>query len=345
MLLLATNVRAQDCTGNVDTSGNICTTFTLGTPTSNCISVLTQDGQPIPQYSGAVCPNGFFGGAGMQITLPNDPTNPGYALTTYICTTAIVSDTVPGFSTTPQPPGTLTQSLSCTVNYGYYTATWSGLLDYNYVSVHQTRCSSGHPVCRTGYFPVWASGDGEIATPPPPPRPSPTPPVCGNGTIESGEQCDDGAANGVAGDCCTASCQFQPAGTTCMDEGDLCTVDVCDAAGLCTHAIEPSPTCTAPTAAMGASLLLRAPAPGRNDALFKWGKGPAVPLADFGDPAGSDVLRLCVYDLDRLEVQERDGSARGHHCHDARRRNDSPQGQAAGEGDQQPGVRAAAVAG
>lgn len=28
---------------------------------------------------------------------------------------------------------------------------------------------------------------------------------------------------------------------------------------------------------------------------FKWGKGPVVPLADFGDPT-NEVLQLCVYD-------------------------------------------------
>jgi hypothetical protein len=41
-------------------------------------------------------------------------------------------------------------------------------------------------------------------------------------------------------------------------------------------------------------LLLKAH-PGKNQALFKWGKGPAIPLADFGTPP-SDVMRLCVYD-------------------------------------------------
>ena len=34
----------------------------------------------------------------------------------------------------------------------------------------------------------------------------PPPPVCGNGVVEAGEQCDDGAANGTAGDSCSATC-------------------------------------------------------------------------------------------------------------------------------------------
>jgi cysteine-rich repeat protein len=154
---------------------------------------------------------------------------------------------------------------------------------------------------RTGChsFPVdtLTGGTGEVSTtaPPPPPLPTPGPPVCGNGITEAGEQCDDGAANGVPGDCCTAMCQFESAGTTCRDDGDLCTIDVCDAAGTCTHPIAPSPVCSVPTVAAGASLFLRVSAGGRTQARFLWSKGPAVPLASFGDPGG-EALRLCVYD-------------------------------------------------
>ena len=32
--------------------------------------------------------------------------------------------------------------------------------------------------------------------------------VCGNGTVETGEDCDDGSSNGTANSCCTASCTF-----------------------------------------------------------------------------------------------------------------------------------------
>ena len=35
-----------------------------------------------------------------------------------------------------------------------------------------------------------------------------TPTVCGNGTIESGEQCDDGANNGTSGDPCNIKCEL-----------------------------------------------------------------------------------------------------------------------------------------
>ena len=34
--------------------------------------------------------------------------------------------------------------------------------------------------------------------------------LCGNGVIDPGEQCDDGSANGSAGDHCSATCQCMP---------------------------------------------------------------------------------------------------------------------------------------
>ena len=120
--------------------------------------------------------------------------------------------------------------------------------------------------------------------------------ACGDGTIDPGEQCDDGAANGLPGDCCTVTCAFQPVGTACADDGSLCTSDLCDAAGACTHPIAPSPTCTPPDVALGASLVMRMLPSGRNKAQFLWGKGPVVPLASFGNPSGGDLLQLCVYD-------------------------------------------------
>jgi hypothetical protein len=61
------------------------------------------------------------------------------------------------------------------------------------------------------------------------------------------------------------------------------------------HDVAPSPVCATPTAARGASLLLRASASGRTRARYVWGKGPAVPFEEFGDPAGGQDLRLCVY--------------------------------------------------
>ncbi len=59
--------------------------------------------------------------------------------------------------------------------------------------------------------------------------------ICGNGTVESGEQCDQGAANGTATSCCDASCQFVSIGTTCRTATGPCDVaETCSgASGTC----------------------------------------------------------------------------------------------------------------
>lgn len=55
--------------------------------------------------------------------------------------------------------------------------------------------------------------------------------TCGDGILDPGEQCDDG--NNQDGDCCSATCQFESAGSPCND-GNQCTdPDVCDGAGKC----------------------------------------------------------------------------------------------------------------
>src|SRR5262249_18275023 len=57
-------------------------------------------------------------------------------------------------------------------------------------------------------------------------------PICGNGVLDPTEQCDDG--NTVAGDCCSPTCTFEPAGQAC-DDGNVCTINsTCDGAGVCT---------------------------------------------------------------------------------------------------------------
>lgn len=59
------------------------------------------------------------------------------------------------------------------------------------------------------------------------------PPVCGNFVIQPGESCDDG--NTAGGDCCSATCTVEAAGSPCPGDGDLCTAGVCNGAGVCLH--------------------------------------------------------------------------------------------------------------
>jgi parallel beta-helix repeat protein len=56
---------------------------------------------------------------------------------------------------------------------------------------------------------------------------------CGNGSVESGEDCDAAAANGGDGSCCTATCQFKPDGTASCDANACTRPDTCTA-GVCT---------------------------------------------------------------------------------------------------------------
>ena len=51
--------------------------------------------------------------------------------------------------------------------------------------------------------------------------------VCGNGTLEAGEDCDDG--NTVGGDCCSAVCLFETNAIVCR-----AAAGPCDAAERCT---------------------------------------------------------------------------------------------------------------
>jgi cysteine-rich repeat protein len=58
--------------------------------------------------------------------------------------------------------------------------------------------------------------------------------TCGNSMVEAGEQCDDGAANGTAGSCCLATCQFESLGTACTDTTPAdCFDAICNGAGSC----------------------------------------------------------------------------------------------------------------
>ncbi len=54
--------------------------------------------------------------------------------------------------------------------------------------------------------------------------------MCGNSTVDPGEDCDDG--NTVGGDCCSATCQFEPLGSPC-DDGLFCNGTETCSSGVC----------------------------------------------------------------------------------------------------------------
>jgi len=63
-------------------------------------------------------------------------------------------------------------------------------------------------------------------------------PICGDGFLDAGEQCDDG--NLLNGDCCSSTCQLEPTGSPCQD-GDACTTGDTCSAGTCIGG--PGPNC------------------------------------------------------------------------------------------------------
>lgn len=79
--------------------------------------------------------------------------------------------------------------------------------------------------------PTFTSTPTETSTPTSTSTPTVTPtPVCGDGVVEGTEQCDDG--NTASGDCCSSSCQFEPAGSGCDNDSNVCTVGQCDGSGV-----------------------------------------------------------------------------------------------------------------
>ncbi|MCW5888994.1 MAG: hypothetical protein KIT14_00425 [bacterium] len=101
-------------------------------------------------------------------------------------------------------------------------------------------------------------------------------PVCGNGTVESPEQCDDG--NTVDGDCCSPTCTFDSAGAACAADADPCSTDACDGARACMHPSVAALNCRAP----------RLSVKGKGGALML----PALPLA--ADPRLVVQLRSSI---------------------------------------------------
>jgi len=140
--------------------------------------------------------------------------------------------------------------------------------------------------------------------------------VCGNGVLEGDEECDDG--NTVPGDCCDATCHFEPTGSACHDAEDLCSTGICDDSGDCDSDDVPSTTCREPVAAGDASLTMHNSADGAKDLLlWTYRRGPATAVVEFGAPATNTTYALCVYDAEGLEASitvPSGATCNGHSC-------------------------------
>src|SRR5262249_35546604 len=82
--------------------------------------------------------------------------------------------------------------------------------------------------------------------------------VCGDGvaSFECGEECDDGPANGSAPDGCRANCQHARCGDGIVDTGEQCDDGndrACDGCGVDCRIEIAAPSVCGPTAVFGAS--------------------------------------------------------------------------------------------
>jgi cysteine-rich repeat protein len=97
-----------------------------------------------------------------------------------------------------------------------------------------------------------------------------TPPACGDTVIEACEQCDDG--NAASGDGCSSTCRLEPCGP------------------------EPAAGCRAPFTSGASQLQLKDVIDTKDALRWKWNKGSATSLVDFGSPGTTTDYHLCIYD-------------------------------------------------
>jgi cysteine-rich repeat protein len=142
---------------------------------------------------------------------------------------------------------------------------------------------------------------------------------CGDGNLDSDEQCDDG--NQQDGDCCSATCTNEGAGNSCST-GNVCDGEAqCDGSGTCqpktTPVFKANSICETTSCskilgvqhqanpAIGclpfdhAKLVINELRPGHESLTLDMRDGPHVDLTAFGDPTnGSEEYTVCVYRVD-----------------------------------------------
>ncbi len=110
--------------------------------------------------------------------------------------------------------------------------------------------------------------------------------------VADGTACEDGNAC-TAGDTCQSGVCASGVPTTC-DDGSPCTVDTCDPTSGCVFLAQPDPTCRA--AGQAAFQVVDKGNPNKRKLAWKWKKGDATPIEDFGAPDVDTDYHLCVYD-------------------------------------------------
>lgn len=137
--------------------------------------------------------------------------------------------------------------------------------------------------------------------------------VCGDGTLDAGEACDDGAANGTPGSCCASDCTVRSDGSACAS-GDACRTDETCLAGACRGAPVACPPCTACEPARGCVFtprtdcalatgrvraafdLRRGARPRGHRITFRWKAEGGFAADALADPTARSAYALCVWD-------------------------------------------------
>ncbi len=107
-----------------------------------------------------------------------------------------------------------------------------------------------------------------------------------------GSACEDGNQC-TAGDTCQAGVCAGGTPVVC-DDSSPCTVDTCDTATGCVFVAQPDPTCL--QAGQAAFQVVDKGDPNKRKLAWKWKKGAATAIGDFGSPDAGTEYHLCIYD-------------------------------------------------
>jgi cysteine-rich repeat protein len=115
---------------------------------------------------------------------------------------------------------------------------------------------------------------------------------------DDGIACDDGTVCTVADTCNGGYCYGTPNDGVACNDGNVCTIDDTCLGGGCLGSAEPEAGCRTPVVPGGAALKIKVsdPDPPLSELQWKWAKGQATTVADFGDPVGGPTnYTACLY--------------------------------------------------
>ncbi len=127
---------------------------------------------------------------------------------------------------------------------------------------------------------------------------------CGNGTVDPGEECDDG--NAIDGDGCTAACTICGNGVVAAaedcDDGNLQDGDGCSASCLADCPTSPPAGCAG---AGTSSITMKDMSLGTRLVDWKWSRGDATSMADMGSPRTKGAWVGCLWSAGSLAMSAR----------------------------------------